>query len=492
ALPFLSGRWANGQARLQRKVEERAVRLERDRERAARQAAEEERMRIAADLQGAIAGSLREIAADAGDVPGRLAASEHAEVRERLAGIASTAREALADVRRVLGVLRRDPEVPWVAEDSSPEPPRGRRSPIAPAWSDRVLVAVLLVGAEIELALRTDSLLAALTPVAIVAPLLLRRRRPVTGALAVLAAIALQSTLLGLEPFPVADGAALVCAVYAIGAYAERRRAIAGIALVALGDAVHAAVFNPEAVAIALLGGAAVPWTLGRIVRAQRRLTGEVRQEAAQVERRRALEEQAAVTGERMRVARELHDAVAHNISVIAIQAAGATGIVDRDPERAIQCAQLIEAVARDAIVELGRLAGPEGTSGAPGLARVESIARRARDGGLPVELRVEGSPVKIPAGVDLAAFRIVQEALANASKHAGDARARVVVRYRPRAIELEIADDGRGPNGSRNGSGHGLIGMRERVALYGGTLDAGRRPGGGFEVRARLPLGAA
>jgi signal transduction histidine kinase len=189
-----------------------------------------------------------------------------------------------------------------------------------------------------------------------------------------------------------------------------------------------------------------------------------------------------------MRVARELHDAVAHNLSVVAIQAAGAQGVVERDPQRAAQVAKLIEDVAAEALAELGRLAGERDPQ--PGLTDLGSLAQRARDGGLPVELEIEGEAKPLPAGVDLAAFRIVQEALANASKHAGRATARVTVRYEPRAVELCIDDDGRGPNGSPGpGQGHGLVGMRERVALYDGTLHTGRRAGGGFEVRARLPL---
>ena len=120
----------------------------------------------------------------------------------------------------------------------------------------------------------------------------------------------------------------------------------------------------------------------------------------------------------------------------------------------------------------------------------MQALTDRARDGGLRVELRVEGEPVALPAGVDLAAYRIVQEALTNTSKHAGRARARVLVRYEARAVELEIGDDGRGPAAGDDGDGgHGLVGMRERVALYGGTLDVGGRPGGGFRVRARLPI---
>jgi signal transduction histidine kinase len=239
----------------------------------------------------------------------------------------------------------------------------------------------------------------------------------------------------------------------------------------------------------------AAPWTIGRVIRGHRDLTRQGHDEALRVERARAREARAAVVAERMRVARELHDAVAHNISVIAIQAGGADGIVDRDPARAAQVAALIATVAREAVAELGRLVGPLGAEAAapPTLAHVAALAERARDAGQPVELRVEGDPAKLPGGVDLAAYRIVQEALTNASKHAAGARAEVVVRYARTAVEVEIADDGRGaadPVTKAVGTGQGLIGIRERVALYGGTLDAGRRPSGGFRVHARLPIG--
>jgi signal transduction histidine kinase len=521
AFPFLVGRWVHGQARLQTELEQKAVRRERERERDARDAAEEERMRIAIDLQVAVADRLNEIVRQASTLPRRLAADEHAGAHELLAGIAASAREALADVRRVLGILRRDGEAPLAppapTRPTAPAPdarvptaassdPRPARPWHVPARSvDRLLVAVLLVGAELELAIRAtsgDRAFAAVSAVAIVAPLLWRRDRPVPVALAVLVAVGIQSTVLRLDSFPVANIATLICASYAIGAFTERRTAVAGLALFALGDALHAAVFYPDGIVIALFAAAAVPWTVGRIVRAQRQLMHETEDKAAQIERTRARDARAAVTAERMRVARELHDAVAHNISVIAIQAAGADGVAERDPARAAECAALIESVGREAIVELRRLAGlPDAgrTAPPPSLARVDALAQRVRDGGLPVEVRVEGEPARLAAGVDLAAFRIVQEALANASKHAGAARAWVTVRYEQRAVELEIGDDGRGPNGSRVGrqdsavaGGHGLIGMRERAALYGGTLDAGRRPGGGFAVRARLPLGGA
>ena len=338
-------------------------------------------------------------------------------------------------------------------------------------------------------------MIAALTAALITAPLLWRRRQPVLVFAAVLGAVAIQSTVLGLDTFPAFDIASLVCATYAIGAHADRRLAIAGLALAATGAVAHAAVFYPRGIVPALIGGVALPWVVGRIVRGHRRLMAEATEKAARDEHARAQEAHAAMTAERMRVARELHDAVAHNISVIAIQAAGAEPLVARDPERAAQCAELIEQVGGEALVELGRLLEPAPEDRAPdapqpSLAAVQALTDRARDSGLRVELRVEGEPVALPAGVDLAAYRIVQEALTNTSKHAGRARARVLVRYEARAVEVEIGDDGRGPAAGHDGDGgHGLVGMRERVALYGGTLDVGGRPGGGFRVRARLPI---
>jgi signal transduction histidine kinase len=517
-LPLLVGRWVRGQALLQQELREKTEELERERVRNARHAAEEERMRIANDLQVAVTGALATIVREAGEVAGGAAGA-----RSLLADCAERAREALADVRRILGVLRRDGSRPprgpefdapegarddtWAAaldddargaaiDDGARVPARDDVSPVvAPAVLDRLLVAALFTGAAIELAILDGGALAIATAVPIVAPLLWRRTRPVEVALAVLAAVALQSVLLGLDRFPLFDMGAITCAAYALGAHAGRDRAIAGFALLAAGSAVHAAVFHPDAIPAALLGGALAPWAAGRTVRARRLLTAELREKTLRLSRARAREAQAAALDERMRVARELHDAVAHSLSVIAIQAAGAVGIADRDPARTAEAAALIASVGGDALTELDRLVSPAGAAAAdPSLARVDRLAERARDAGLPVELHVEGEPAALPTGVDLAAYRIVQEALANTSKHAGDARARVFVRYEPRAVEVEVADDGRGANGGTggDGTGHGLVGIRERVALYGGTLDMGGRSGGGFRVRARLPIGRA
>jgi signal transduction histidine kinase len=532
-LPLLVGRWVRGQFLLQRELRLKSERLERERERDARHAAEEERIRIATDLQTAVGDGLGEIVRQACELPDRLAAGDHAAAHALLTNIAGRAREALADVRRVLGVLRHKGQPPPLAptiagprllESVGPAAedaisagadgatggggveavprdalPRASRSD---RRLDRLLVVTLLAGAELELALTAPGghrVLAALSPAAIVVPLLWRRRWPVAAAVATLAAVTLQSAVLGLDAFPAVDIVALMCVSYAVGAHAERRVAVAGVVLVALGVTVHAAIFHPDAIAQALLGGGVAPWIVGRTVRGRRLLSHELRERATLIEHAREQDARDATTAARMRVARELHDAVAHNISVIAIQAAGAGGIVDRDPARAAQCAAVIEAAAREALAELGRLAGAPDTDGSsaapsqPSLARVDALAVRARDAGLPVSLRVEGEPAALPAGVDLAAYRIVQEALANAAKHAGGTRAWVVVRYREQAVEVEIGDDGRGADAAPvpgASGGHGLIGMRERVALYGGTLHLGPRSSGGFTVHARLPTG--
>lgn len=487
-LPLLVGRWARGEEQLRTELDDKALRLERARRRDTAAAAEEERIRIADDLQAAAAGSLDAIAEETREAARRLERDDGAGAAEVLGRIATGARHALADVRRVLGVLRHEAPEPEAAAPEAP-PPRRHRAP--PIWA---LPAALLAAAELELLLDFGGIVAAVSGVLIAAPLLVRQRYPLAAAAGVLAAVAFQTLTLDPDAFPATSIVAVVCASYAIGSHTDSTTAAAGLLAFAAGTGLHAALAHPDALAPALLGGTLVPWTVGRIRRGGRALMREAADKAAQAEHDRERDARAAVTAERMRVARELHDAVAHNISVIAIQAAGAQGVAPRDPQRAARVVALIEEMVAEARAELGRLKNDSEPK--PGLAEVQALADRAREGGLPVELHVEGEPAPLPAGIDLAAFRIVQEALANASKHAGDAHARVVVRYRPRAVELEIDDDG--PHAANRhaprdpGSGHGLIGMRERVALYHGTFEAGHRRTGGFAVHARLPLGEA
>ena len=518
-LPLIVGSWVRGQVALRGELETKIEQLARERERGVRQAAEDERVRITSDLQELVADGLAAIIHDARALAPRLRSDAHGQAPAAFAAIAARARDVLDDVRRVLGILRREGDAPQLAPPAArggavarvPAAVARARVPAAapadatprrrdPRRLDRLLVAALLAGAELELAIQAPAgqrVLAGFTAALITTPLLWRRHRPVLVFAAVLGAVALQSAAVGLDAFPALDIASLVCATYAIGAHADRRPALAGVALAACGAVAHAALFYPRGIAPALLGGVAIPWIVGRTVRSHRHLMAEATQRAARDEHARVQEAHAAMTAERMRVARELHDAVAHSISVIAIQAAGAEPLVARDRERAAQCAELIAQVGGEALVELGRLLAAPAPDRAPdrsqpSLSAVRALTERARDSGLFVELRVEGAPVALPAGVDLAAFRIVQEALTNTARHAGRAHARVVVRYEPCAVELEIGDDGGGPaatDAGDGGGGHGLVGMRERVALYGGTLDAGRRPGGGFRVHARLPI---
>jgi signal transduction histidine kinase len=229
-----------------------------------------------------------------------------------------------------------------------------------------------------------------------------------------------------------------------------------------------------------------IPIAFGRVVFNRRRRVVRDREEAARE----------AVSVERSRIARELHDIVAHHMSVMVVQAAAARAVAGRDPAAADDALRQIETSGRAGLTEMRRLLEilksqerGEERAPQPGLARLDELVDGMRATGLSVETVVEGTPHELPPGVDLSAYRIVQEALTNTLKHAGDAHARVLLRYEPGAIEIEVADDGRGAgNGETAGGGRGLIGMRERVQLFGGTLDSGPRDGGGFVVRARLP----
>jgi len=209
---------------------------------------------------------------------------------------------------------------------------------------------------------------------------------------------------------------------------------------------------------------------------------------------RRATRE--ALATERARIARELHDVVAHGVSVIALQADAATAALDSDPERAREPLRAIGVTARESLAEMRRLLDvlrapdeEDPLAPPPGVARLPELVDRIRRTGMVVDLRVEGEAGALAPGVDLAVFRVAQEALTNALKHSGSAAVAMTLRYRPTDIEIEVIDDGRPP--ATSAEGFGLIGMRERVGLYGGSLDAGPRPGGGYGVLATLPLPA-
>jgi len=240
-----------------------------------------------------------------------------------------------------------------------------------------------------------------------------------------------------------------------------------------------------------------VTWGVGRVVqeRDARATRSDTRARLAEAESARLAAEAAeAVSEERARIAREMHDVVAHSVSVMVVQAGAATQVVAHDPARAREALEAIRTTGTEALAEMRRLVGvlrsPDEDGSLdpqPGTAGIADLVERARAAGLRVELSVEGRPAGLPPGVDLAAYRIVQEALSNVRRHAGPSTACVRLRHDSGRLEIEVRDDGPGAEEVR--PGHGLVGMRERVTLYGGSLDVRTSPGSGFTVSAVLPV---
>jgi signal transduction histidine kinase len=420
-----------------------------------------------------------------------------------------------------------------------------------PRLTDAFIAVALAVVLQLQLALGEhdgNAVLNVAGGLLLTLPLALRRSKPVEVAGIFAATAALTSVLGGGlftgEPPPFACLVAGAVTFYSLGAHAEDRATQRGAALGVAGLWVSVVGSDHSDVQSFLFSGGlivATPWLVGRSSRARAQRLALLEQEAQQRER-------AAVGEERARIARELHDVVAHSVGGMVAQAQGARAMLDRDPERAREALEAIERTGRHALDEMRRSLGVLRRSDAdaplapqPGIGDVRNLVEEARASGLDVELRTEGEPAPLPAGVDLSAYRIVQEALTNARKHAGPVRARVAVRYATGVIELEIendansaaarkavaggaqeplgaangreggrgangGDDGRGARGARGpagaaapgprgvagaaaNGGQGLLGMRERVALYGGELHAGTRPEGGFVVRASLPI---
>jgi signal transduction histidine kinase len=325
-------------------------------------------------------------------------------------------------------------------------------------------------------------------------PLGWRRRWPAAAALAPAAALA-AGAVAGVGNESLALLVAAVVGMYSVAAFRGAREAttvlVAGGACAA--TSVLAGVGHVEDLLFAgFVVGA--PWAAGRLAR-------NLGLHAREAERRaRQHEEQAreAAAAERARIARELHDIVAHSVSVMVAQAGGAEEIVESAPERARDAMRTVRLTGQQALVEMRRMVGllrtgdeAVGVRPQPSLAELETLVARAREAGLEVDVGIDGAPRPLDPGVDLSAYRIIQEALTNARKHGGaGTAAQVTVRWLPTAVELSIESDG-ASGGSAEGGGHGLVGMHERVALYGGTLDAGPRPGGGFLVRVQLPAEA-
>jgi signal transduction histidine kinase len=279
------------------------------------------------------------------------------------------------------------------------------------------------------------------------------------------------------NPFPI------WLSLFTVARFRPRRTSLLAAAATLAGALLSHDIVHPAST-VARVVSVAVAWLLGDTLRARRAWLDEEQEQHL----RRATE------AEQARIARELHDVIAHNVSVMVVQAAAANDVFDTHPEKARDALRSIEATGRSALTELRRLLGAVRSpleaayAPQPGLARLDGLVEGVRAAGLPVAVHVEGELADLPAGPDLSAYRIVQEALTNTLKHAEASRAEVDVRRTAEELELEIVDDGVG-GGSGTGDGQGLIGMRERASLVGGEVDAGPLPGGGFRVRARLPL---
>jgi signal transduction histidine kinase len=281
-------------------------------------------------------------------------------------------------------------------------------------------------------------------------------------------------------------------AVYSVGAHAERPAAVVGLVSALAG------VLVDEAEDFVVLGPLSVAtWLVGRLVRSWRGQAMELTRLAGELERQRAETARHAVAEERARIARDLHDVVGHHLSLLVLQAGAERLALGSDGAGSRDVLSAIEQTGRATLAELRRLVGVlrEDTDAPalaplPGVGQLPRLLEQVRTAGVRAELRVEGDPVALPPGLDVTAYRIVQEALTNVLRHAsGATEVTVLVRYGDRDLALEVADDGR--SSATGEDGHGLIGMRERVSLYSGELTAGPRDGGGYAIRASLPVGS-
>ncbi|HEY8867881.1 MAG TPA: histidine kinase [Candidatus Limnocylindrales bacterium] len=483
-----------------------AERASSERDAMAQAAVLEERARIARELHDVVAHNAGLIVLQAGGARSILG-TDPDRARTALRQVEETGRQTLAEMRRLVGILRVDEgaDRPLPRLERLPAPvdaAGGRHAPSVLDW----LVAVALVSvAFIEtangvfpgpVAVAVAVLFAGLLPVAF------RRVAPLR-AIAISAAVFL--------PYVVAYGAVNnesqilgeLLLIYSVGRHTDRHGLLAGAAIglsLFVVEGLRGLLPTPSdwAYLLVLFGGAL---GLGVALRVEVQRSILLAVAAERVRSEQVATAQAAVRGERTRIARELHDVVADKVGLIVLQAGGARSVLDTDPERARSALQQVEEMGRQSLAEMRQLVGilraDEGgdRQPLPRLERLPAMVEEARAAGLTVELEVRGPVVGLPAGLELAVYRLIQEALTNVRKHAPTSRAHVRLTYEPDGLRIEVRDDG-GPSGAVSdtvlkaaGLGHGLIGMRERVQLYDGQMQAGPMTGGGFRVEAVLPL---
>ena len=341
--------------------------------------------------------------------------------------------------------------------------------------------------------------LGALLTVAICAPVAIRRRSPLASSIVVLLLVDLIFAV-GANNYSPPIAIAWMCALYAIAVWTDTRGFVIGMAVMVASNfaSIPGGAESFSDAGFFTIVPAAAMIICRRAIRDRELRAETLAERAALLERERELRTQEAVAEERARIARELHDLVAHNVSVMVVQAGAERHALPAGADSTREALSSIESAGRQALAEARRLLGMlrregdahEGLEPQPGLDQLDFLVDQVERAGLPVKLEVEGERRPLPAGLDLCAYRVVQESLTNALKHAGPAQAHVRLRYLPSELDVDVTDDGGGAaHANGDGAGHGLIGMRERVALYGGRLEAGPRDGGGFGVRAEIPL---
>jgi signal transduction histidine kinase len=361
-----------------------------------------------------------------------------------------------------------------------------------------LLSALVLSGSDVDAGLREPGAAAYILLALYSGSVIVRRWVPVLAVFGGMSA----GVVFAAANYPAALTPVVLLSIYTAAAVLPQRQArlvLAGaVVLGALG-----ATWGPGATDLGVPALIACAWLLGNYVGNRRAYTAELERKNVLLEQAQLALTDQAVAEERLRIARELHDVVAHTMSVVAVHAGTGRMVADENPAAAREALATIETATRTALLEMRRLLGvlrgsqsesPSSLAPAPGLGSLDALVADVVKSGVAVEVRVEGSRHNVPPGVDLSAYRIVQEALTNVIKHAGRARAVVAVRYGDDALTVQVDNDGRGERTSSVapvGGGNGLAGMRERVAMFGGDLNAGPLPGGGYRVAARLPFGS-
>jgi signal transduction histidine kinase len=504
AVLWLTGRGVRAYRAQSEQLRALAHRLEGERPASDRLAVAQERQRIAGELHDTIAHAVSIMVVQAGGA-GQMLSHQPDRARVALIAVQDNGRDAIAQLQRVLRLLRSTPDRRGPEADLPLPAPAGgwwNRRLIRSTWVD-VLLAVFVVLFSDSSMTHIDSL--GRTPVPIVVSaavafvaIMARRRMPLVALLIAATATVAELLLFG-DATGFASIAATMLVMYSVGAHTATRRSVpaAVTALVALVVLVLFTV-GPDSAAVSAVW-LGMPWFAGRHVRIYRRRAERLRALTSRLTHERDARARLAVLDERARVARELHDSLAHSINVMVLQAGAAEQVLIPSPDRARDAIRVVESQGRQAHNDLSHLLGlldgvcVSQRTPQPSLTRLETLLDQVRQTGLPITLRVAGHPARLPADLDTSAYRIVQEALTNTLKHAGPVPTTVTLDYLPDALGIEIRNPGISrPSRPDGRAGHGLLGMRERAMLYGGTLETGPCPDGGFIVRAHLPLDAA